>query len=90
MSVTEALGEGVMVTVVGLIIVFSVLIILMLVMMAMKKYSIKSRKRQKQRLTRFRKLFPCRNNHRKNSRRRTQFDCGSGGGRCGKLKHICI
>ena len=37
MSVTEALGEGVMVTVVGLIIVFSVLIILMLVMMAMKK-----------------------------------------------------
>lgn len=37
MSVTEALGEGVMVTVVGLIIVFSVLIILMLVMMGMKK-----------------------------------------------------
>ena len=37
MSVTEALGEGVMVTVVGLIIVFSVLILLMLVMMAMKK-----------------------------------------------------
>ena len=37
MSVTEALGEGVMVTVAGLIIVFSVLIILMLVMMAMKK-----------------------------------------------------
>lgn len=37
MSLTEALGEGLMVTVVGLIIVFAVLIILMLVMMAMKK-----------------------------------------------------
>ncbi len=37
MSLSEALGEGLMVTAVGLIIVFSVLIILMLVMMAMKK-----------------------------------------------------
>lgn len=36
MSLTEALGEGVQVTVVGLCIVFAVLIILMLVMMAMK------------------------------------------------------
>ena len=37
MSLSEALGEVLMVTAVGLIIVFSVLIILMLVMMAMKK-----------------------------------------------------
>ena len=37
MSLSEALGEGLMVTAVGFIIVFSVLIILMLVMMAMKK-----------------------------------------------------
>lgn len=36
MSVTEALIEGLQVTVVGLAIVFSVLIILMLVLMAMK------------------------------------------------------
>lgn len=36
MSVAEALGEGLQVTVVGLCIVFSVLIILMLVLMAMK------------------------------------------------------
>jgi len=36
MSVAEALSEGLKVTVVGLVIVFSVLIILMLVLMAMK------------------------------------------------------
>ena len=36
MSLAEALGEGLQVTVIGLIIVFSVLIILMLVMMLMK------------------------------------------------------
>ncbi|MBE5040652.1 OadG family protein [Ructibacterium gallinarum] len=36
MSLFEALGEGLMVTVIGLIIVFAVLIILMLVMMLMK------------------------------------------------------
>lgn len=36
MSVAEALGEGLQVTVVGLAIVFSVLVILMLVLMAMK------------------------------------------------------
>ena len=37
MSLSQALGEGLMVTGVGLLIVFSVLIILMLVMMLMKK-----------------------------------------------------
>lgn len=37
MSLSEALKEGMLVTGVGLLIVFSVLIILMLVMMAMKK-----------------------------------------------------
>lgn len=37
MSLAEALSEGLKVTAIGLIIVFSVLIILMLVMMAMKK-----------------------------------------------------
>lgn len=37
MTLSEALSEGLQVTVTGLIIVFSVLIILMLVMMAMKK-----------------------------------------------------
>lgn len=36
MSLTEALSEGLQVTAIGLIIVFSVLLILMLVMMAMK------------------------------------------------------
>lgn len=36
MSLFEALSEGLRVTVIGLIIVFSVLIILMLIMMAMK------------------------------------------------------
>lgn len=36
MSLSEALGEGLMTTFVGLVIVFSVLIILMLVMMLMK------------------------------------------------------
>ena len=37
MSLSEALGQGLMVTGVGLLIVFSVLIILMLVMVLMKK-----------------------------------------------------
>lgn len=37
MSLQEALLEGVQVTVVGLVIVFSVLVLLMLVLMAMKK-----------------------------------------------------
>ncbi|MDY5231799.1 MAG: OadG family protein [Eubacteriales bacterium] len=37
MSLSQALGQGLMVTGVGLLIVFSVLIILMLVMMLMKK-----------------------------------------------------
>lgn len=37
MSLNEALSEGLMVTFVGLVIVFSVLVILMLIMMAMKK-----------------------------------------------------
>lgn len=37
MSLSQALGEGLMVTGTGLLIVFSVLIILMLVMMLMKK-----------------------------------------------------
>ncbi len=36
MTLTQALSEGLLVTFVGLVIVFSVLIILMLVMMAMK------------------------------------------------------
>lgn len=37
MSLSQALGQGLMVTGVGLLIVFSVLIILMIVMMIMKK-----------------------------------------------------
>lgn len=36
MNLTEALSEGLQVTVIGLVIVFSILVILMLVMMAMK------------------------------------------------------
>ena len=37
MTLAEALAEGIQVTIIGLVIVFSVLVILMLVMMAMKK-----------------------------------------------------
>ena len=47
MSLSQALGQGLMVTGVGLLIVFSVLIILMLVMMLMKRYFIKNPKRLK-------------------------------------------
>lgn len=47
MSVTEALMEGLQVTVVGLAIVFSVLIILMLVLMAMKAVFYKPAKSEK-------------------------------------------
>lgn len=44
MSLSEALSQGLMVTGVGVIIVFSVLIILMLTMMAMKKIFYKENK----------------------------------------------
>lgn len=47
MTLSEALAEGLQVTGVGLIIVFSVLIILMLVMMAMKVIFYKEDKPQK-------------------------------------------
>lgn len=45
MTLSEALSEGLMVTAVGLIIVFAVLIILMLTMMAMKKIFYKEEKK---------------------------------------------
>ncbi len=48
MSLAEALAEGLQVTGVGLIIVFSVLVILMLVMMAMKLIFYKQDKPQKE------------------------------------------
>lgn len=48
MNLSEALGEGLQVTVIGLVIVFSVLIILMLVMMAMKAIFYRENKPQKE------------------------------------------
>ncbi len=48
MTLQEALSTGGMVTLTGLLIVFSVLVILMLVMMAMKKVFYKEEKPQKE------------------------------------------